>query len=339
MTPLPEEVVAGAYLYPHHGPGGGYGQLGRFLPGRALFSRDMPFARAPEGSLGWQIMKKLFDARILWAARRARILHFLYAENHLRLTYALARRVCPRARTLATVHLPLDYYSREKSKAALRRLDGLIALTRAFLKELRTELPEVRSWFVPHGIDYRPARRDPEALARQSRVTVAVIGHNYRDWDTLEAIVDRARTQHPGWHFELVGVVGFNGEALRDRPNCTVHPRLDEAAYFRLMNASHVLLLPLTFATANNTLLEAYAAGLPAVCTDVPGLDDYAVSTLQRFRDEEQALHLLEEAASRSVEGHRSIRDRTHEEGKRFSWERIAAEVTSVYEELLQDEG
>jgi hypothetical protein len=75
--------------------------------------------------------------------------------------------------------------------------------------------------------------------------------------------------------------------------------------------------------------------GTPTLCSDLPAIHDYAVSTTRVFQSPEEALTTLEERARWTPEQESSAREITRCEGHRFDWKNIAVEVRGVYRELL----
>ncbi len=322
------------HVFAHHSRLGGSGVLCDYLKGVEMRADDWPWGAAPEGSRRWKAGRRIFDLGILARANAYRLIHFIHAEFHPRTTFHLLRRLAPRTRLLATIHLPLDYYSLENTLRAYRELHGIIALARWQVEQVQSLLPEVKAWWVPCGFDmdheFRPAAVPDDGVFR-----VVTIGSNYRDWPMTEAILDQAAARHPAWRFHLVGLPARRRESYAARPNVVIEPRLDEAAYFALIARCRTLLLPLNFATNNTAVLEAYSVGTPTLCSDLPAIHDYAVSTTRTFRDAESALASLVERAAWSPAQRAQARAVTREEGRKFDWRNVARMVSTVYRELL----
>ena len=329
-----KDVLMIRHIFPHHSSLGGSGVLCDYLPGVEMRATDWPWGKAPEGSRLWRLGSRIFDVGILARAPFYRLIHFVHAEFHPRMTFRLLRRTAPRTRLLGTIHLPLDYYSLENTLRAYGHLHGIIALARWQVDQVRQLLPGVRAWWVPCGFDmdhrFRPAPCDPDGVFR-----IVTIGSNYRDWPLTEAILDQAAHRHPAWRFHLLGLPARQREAYSRRPNVVIEPRLDEAAYFALIARCQTLLLPLNFATNNTAVLEAYSVGTPTLCSDLPAIHDYAVRTTRTFRSAEEALAVLAERAAWGLDQWRAARAETREDGRRFDWRNVARQVSTVYEEML----
>ena len=327
-------LLIASHIYPHHSPTSGYGQLCGYLPGRKLLSTDELFGDAGEGSLRWRINQRLFDLRILRESRQAKLLHVLYAENHPSPLFPAIRRLNPAIKMVGTFHLPLGYRSMKKSLAMLDHFDGIVALTAAHAEEIRRALPGKKVWFIPHGRTFDRVQVDSCASARNPFFDIVTVGSNYRDWMCYGQILKLARPHFPRWRFHLVGGGERGVYWFGKDPDVITHPRLTEEEYFNLLNSARALLLPLKFASANNALLEAHSVGLPAVCTDLPGVRDYSVGTTRFFTDAAGAVSQLEQLAALEDASTSVLRTRTREEGRRFEWQAISRQVENAYREI-----
>ena len=345
-TPMPEtsvdkapsELLVASHIYSHHSPTSGYGQLCQYLPGRKLLSTDVPSNTATEGTLSWRINRRLFDLRVLRESRHAHLLHVLYAENHPSLLFSAIRRLNPAIKLVGTFHLPLGYRSMKKSLAMLKYFDGIIALTAAHAEEIRQALPGKKVWFIPHGRTFDHPYIDLEAPVRSPAFDIITVGSNYRDWMCYGQILKLARPHFPHWRFHLVGGGERGVYWFGKDPDVITHPRMTEEEYFRLLNSARALLLPLKFASANNALLEAHSVGLPAVCTDLPGIHDYSVSTTRFFKDAKGAVIQLEQLAALDEAATKSLRTEIRKETRRFDWRNISREISGIYREFVQKE-
>lgn len=331
---LLKDVLMIRHIFPHHSKLGGSGVLCDFLPGVEMRATDWPWGKEPEGSRLWRLGSRIFDLGILARAPFCRLVHFIHAEFHPRTTFRLLRRTAPRTRLLGTIHLPLDYYSLEHTLRAYGHLHGIIALARWQVDQVRQLLPHVRAWWVPCGFDMDHAFR-PRAAAADGVFRVVTIGSNYRDWPLTEGILDLAAQQHPAWRFHMVGLPAKQREIYGRRPNVVIEPRLAEPDYFALIARCQTLLLPLNFATNNTAVLEAYSVGTPTLCSDLPAIHDYAVSTTRMFRSAPEALAVLEERAGWTAAQWDAVRAETSGDGRRFHWRNVARQVCQVYQELL----
>lgn len=71
-------------------------------------------------------------------------------------------------------------------------------------------------------------------------------------------------------------------------PQVTIHRFISNEQLLYLYNNSRLLFLPLKDSTANNSLLEALACGVPVVATDLPGIKDYTNSCIAHYYKNER---------------------------------------------------
>ena len=96
------------------------------------------------------------------------------------------------------------------------------------------------------------------------------------------------------------------------------------------------MLLPVTDATANNSLLEGLACGVPVVATDVGGIRDYLAEDcgfLVAPGDTSGYVDCLLSVLS-SPEKRALMSKAARSRGERFSWANVAAMMAGVYAEL-----
>jgi len=100
-----------------------------------------------------------------------------------------------------------------------------------------------------------------------------------------------------------------------------------------LYRKSDVLLLPITDCTANNTLLEAMACGLPVVTNDVGGIRDYASDRFALFTGPGDA-DLMADQLIQLLDND-SLRDKMSREAREkalhYDWRIIANQTKEIY--------
>lgn len=333
---LLQNILMIRHVYAHHSKLGGSGVLCDYLPGVEMAATEWPWGAAPEGSRRWKVGRRLFDLGIMAKAKHYRLVHFIHAEFHPRFTFKTLRKLAPTTRLLGTIHLPIDYYSQENSIAAYSHLHGIIALAKWQVDQVQELLPHVRARWVPCGFDMaHPFRGQPPEMP--DTFNVITIGSNYRDWNIQENILDLAQVRHPEWRFHMVGLPARQKQLYATRPNVVIHARLSDMSYLSLIESCHTLLLPLTFATNNTAVLEAYSVGTPTLASNFPAIHDYAISTTRTFDKAEEAMAVLEDRSTWSREEWRAARKATRDEGRRFDWRNIAVDALNVYKELLHE--
>jgi glycosyltransferase involved in cell wall biosynthesis len=160
-----------------------------------------------------------------------------------------------------------------------------------------------------------------------------VVGSNYRDFDLLTEIIQNSPDKIS---FDVIGVGLETRERFADFQNVTVHKKLSIEEYGRVLRSAFIMLLPLSYATANNALLEAYNYGLPAFCSDIPGITDYAIDGTFFFRSSEEFWKLFKELSARSPDEYHFLASKIFEEGKtRFDWIHLSKMLFPLYKSKL----
>jgi glycosyltransferase involved in cell wall biosynthesis len=329
------EVLMIRHIWPHHTALGGSGVICDYIDAPVLCANDWPGGNAPHGSWRWNLGRRFFDSLILLQARRYGLVHFIHAENHPRLAFRLAKKIAPSTKLLGTIHLPLDYYSLENSLAAFSQLDGMISLARWQVDQVRELLPGMPVWWVPCGFRMDHPFRNQPTMDFEAAFNVCVAGSNYRDWQMLSSVLDRAQEDYPSWCFHVLGMPAGKRQDFEKRPNVALYPRLDDPDYFRLLGSCDTVFLPLTFATNNTVVLESYSVGTPTLCSDLPAIHDYAVRSTGTFKTAEQAVEMLALRSQWTDSELAEKRVNTYEEGQRFHWREVAKMVSSVYRKML----
>jgi len=117
---------------------------------------------------------------------------------------------------------------------------------------------------VLHGIDTDFFTPRTEAR-REGPFRCVTAGHWLRDWTAVRAVA----VALPDVEFH---VVTDRDTGLAGLANVRTHRNVDDATLRSIYQQSDALFLPLVQSTANNTLLEGIACGLPAVSTDLPSV-------------------------------------------------------------------
>jgi glycosyltransferase involved in cell wall biosynthesis len=176
--------------------------------------------------------------------------------------------------------------------------------------------------------------KPPEVGGQNDRCRCLFVGTHLRDFDVLVEAIKMLRTKN----IEFIVVTAKSEQArFTGFDNVTLLNGVDDNHLLRLYQTCDVLALPVTDATANNTLLEAMACGLPVIATDLPAVRDYTDQSCailcgkgdaQSFAD--GLIHLCEDGADRS-----RMSKACRERALSYSWERIAEQVLQLYERVL----
>ena len=147
-----------------------------------------------------------------------------------------------------------------------------VLMSRVQMRPFEARFKE-RISFIPHGVWCSRVRRP--LLQNNASTRFLVIGNSYRDYELLKQVCMHFLTACPEVTFHFVGLDRAKLTSLALMPNVTVHPRLASDDYYRLMASCELIFLPLTYASANNALLQGLAMGIPVICNSVEGVVDY----------------------------------------------------------------
>jgi glycosyltransferase involved in cell wall biosynthesis len=123
---------------------------------------------------------------------------------------------------------------------------------------------------------------------------------------------------------------------LEQRARVFHHRSVDDATLLALYQRADALLLPLIGSTANNSLLEGAACGLPAITTDLPAVRAYLPGAQGLFSAPgdhaalADAVLLLQRDADLRAAQSRAARARAEQ----LAWPLVARHVQRVYDRV-----
>jgi glycosyltransferase involved in cell wall biosynthesis len=335
-------LIAGLHLS-NLSENAGFEQVAKFLPFDYVDAGWLPFQDAPFGTLKKRINLTLYELYLKRKIRQYKLVHYIFPELHLTFSQPTNRNII----SVGTVHLPLDWlapnargitwrkeYTRESRKKAFMRFDALVTVTRDNVASLKEHFPDADVRFIPHGVHDNSGYLTKKN-SRQD-LQIITVGSNFRDFDLLENVVRHAQQNNKKWKFHLVGALKLAGR-FKPYPAMTVHPYLLESEYLRMLSDCDVHLLPLTFATANNAILEAHSVGTPSLASELNSVKDYALSTTMLFTDLDGLITRLNELDGMSVEELNELKERTIRETPAFFWTNIASAFETYYQQLLRN--
>jgi glycosyltransferase involved in cell wall biosynthesis len=335
--------------FPHHGKYAGYKMLVQYAGDKHILDPSFfhhllaPFPDA------W--LSRLVAFHPNWYTRRAfaveneialkiitqerRLFHFLYGEHSFRWSGRVNHILGHRHRLVATYHqLPEFFYQRRSQFSYLPKIDAVILVgsnQRDFFDQI---LGPERVHVIPHGINTRVFVPNPDPSPTTRPIQCLTVGSNYRDFDVqIQVIENINRSVWRGVEFVMIGGAKHR-EQFKDIEHVTYLSGISDEELVQWYQASDILLLPLTDATACNALLEGMSCGLPVVVTDVGGVRDYADETCAALvppNDSqtmtEHLLTLLEDADCR----HRMGQAARRKAEDQLDWQHVARRVQQVY--------
>lgn len=286
-----ERFLVVGFKFAHHNRESGYDEVKNYFDSNVEYidltrifnlrnHKGSVYLRALGAFLG--LLCELWIALI---AHRYRVVHFLYAENLSFLATIFIRKVLG-VHVLLSHHLdPLQWPDNALTPAFLWRRSVQyatlnICLTDAHAARFSSIYENAKVTVIPHGMhpSRKPALADLRKRFKSRKIIVS--GSNYRDFQLLKELGFLLKKM--GFSVECVGVPKEVKEQLIRSEGIVVHNRLSEAEYFNLLNECVFMCLPITYATANNALLESFSAGLPCILSrDASHGIDYILEDLK----------------------------------------------------------
>lgn len=215
---------------------------------------------------------------------------------------------------LATSDQDLELFRRVSDRVRLVRigvdLDRWLALARA---------PVPGSWITVGRVDVH------KGLGHLLRVLAVVRDRDPRPF--------RARIVGPEVVDGLVARLVAERDQLGLADRVAFEGRLDDAALVDAVRTAELGLWPAEYESFGISVVEAMAAGVPAVLNDIAAFRYFhapAAGELTRFAEPEVAAAAVLRArdAGRDGEGAREV-------ARRYGWDRVVVEVERVYEEVV----
>jgi glycosyltransferase involved in cell wall biosynthesis len=270
-------LLYSGFRWSHHDELSGYHHV---VPSQRDYvdGNKLPGGGSPFRSLANRLNLFLIDIATCIRGLRHDVVFMFYPEQTVYFSPLFLKWF--KVKIVYAVHLKDDYWFQPGSSMSLRIkkwqmrfVDHFIVLSRDQLISWESRFPGKVS-FIPHGA-WCP--QDGESPA-QFRPWIGIVGDNYRDYDLMREVILHFDRACPEVVFHLIGVDKTKLQFPPDQRNVIVHGRLNTEAYRRKLSECSLIYLPLTFATANNALLEGLSSGTPVACNEVGGIRDYLFS-------------------------------------------------------------
>lgn len=263
---------------------------------------------------------------------RADIIHFLDGEHSAQFLPRLCklpRKIRPKM--VVTYHQPVEVLDLVIRKDNIARLDCITVVSPEQEAFFRTLTQDDKIHLILHGIDtnyFKPANR----TTNDGKFKCIAAGHNYRDYSTVRDVAATlSRERNIEFH-----IVSPRPTGLEDLPNVVLYKGIDDAQLLNLYQQSDLLFLPLLKATANNTLLEGAACGLPVLSTSLPSVKTYLPgneAVLVKDNDpQEFAEAILHLAANPQLR--KTMSTCARKRAEELDWRNISPQYEEIYSKL-----
>lgn len=338
----------------HHTPSGGYDKLADYLPGEKvmtgknflqnssfllkLWNYLIPSSR----SVNHYTPKDLYS-EIKAYSKIVRggvdIIHALYAEDQLNFLLKLRKKLD--CKLIGTFHMPFEseYVQRAISRNHyynFKKLDAAIVVSQSMVDDISKWIREDKVFVVHHGIDTKTFRPGFSEQRPQTSLKLLSVGHHGRDWQTILEIVKILMTESDRIVYNIV-VPSTKRYQFVDLNNVYIHSEVSEKTLINLYQEADVLLLPVHFGTANNTILESLACGTPVISSRVGGIPEYVDDDsgwLFERGDAEGIAYLIKRLID-NPSLHLSKRDEARKKALSFEWSIIARKIQKIYSTIV----
>jgi glycosyltransferase involved in cell wall biosynthesis len=275
-------------------------------------------------------------AREMLSRIRRTVYHVLYGDDTYR--YLGAMRKLRRHPLVVSYHLPPAILDQALSHTQhIGQADAIIVVGTNQVPYFESLCGGRRVHYVPHGVDTEVfSPRDPSERPETDARHVLFVGKHRRDFVTLGGVIEKMQQIAPEVTFVLV-TNSDAGRPLARLGNVTLRERVAERELVELYRDAAVLIQPMEESTANNSILEALACGLPVVATDIGGVRDYVGSggaaMLTRPGSVDEMVEAIVEV-TRDPDTRSRMSTDARREAARFSWPRVASQLSGIYESL-----
>ena len=326
-----QRLLFSGFGWDHHDENAGYHHVVAaaedYVDGGKLWG-----SRGALGSLPRKINFLLIDLMTILRSFRYSAVLVFYPEQTGFLSAPLLKLFGKRV--VYTLHLGEDYWFHRNNSVFLRLkrfnlrfVSRFIVLTEqqklVFGKHLRAPIKA-----IPHGMRLHSPDCEPAAAPAVGE-QICVIGDTYRDYALLARIIVAINQRFPAMSIHLIGMKYDKLNGAQHSRNVVCHPRLSRQAYQDVLSNSRLLVLPLTFSTANNALLEGLACGIPVVTNDVVGVLEYLPGPEYVFSSVDHLCALIGQRLAQSAPERIAEADRLRGYvAHRYAWDTVQRQVT-----------
>ncbi len=331
----------------HHSAHSGYDQIVKYVPSESLSSTGRKIIekilnRIPEKKLrrwtwvgGWyknESLAKEIQIALNLPFRKA-IYHYLYGEDDFHWGGDLPCR--SGSKLVVTFHQPPDVFDEViKDKSYVTKADAIIVCGTNQVAHLEKITGRKNVYFVPHGVD--TSFFSPLKVRRKvDRFNTISVGWWLRDVDMIRRIIEKANERSLDIEFNIVTFPQYfdHYKGLR---NVNLFSGIPDDELRRKYQEADALLLPMKDCTANNSILEAMACGVPVLTSDNGGIRDYVdegSACLAKAADDGYLFDALIELTRDPLKKER-MGTAARQKALEFDWKNVAKKMMETYEKI-----
>lgn len=259
---------------------------------------------------------------------RRHVCHFLYGENSV---YHIRKSRNPRKKIFVTFHQPhVVHQEFIRTREPLKSIDGIVVVGTNQIPFFEQCVDQSKIFFVPHGVDTEFFR--PDALISKDPNKILFVGNWLRDFDTLVNVSKILAKKTPHVMIDVV-TLERNKPLFEGCTNITFHSGIPEVDLLRKYQEAMLVIVPMKDCTANNSVLEGMACGLPIVTTDIGGIRDYVDERCAMLCTPADAEGMTEAVLRLLADGEvmRKMGKESREKSKNFSWQNVSKTLMNAY--------
>jgi glycosyltransferase involved in cell wall biosynthesis len=330
----------------HHTASGGYDRLAAAVGATVITRKQIPglFGRVAN-KVWWHLTNKYYltaDYQIGdWLAeihalttsffKPPDVIHVLYSKQASLLLKWRKMLRCP---LIVTFHGPAERFNTSKGLG----IDIAVVVAASQIEIMQRFMAPHKIAYIPHGIDTDRFRPDDQMLD-PDKMRILIVGEHMRDWLVIHRTIDEVNHRALDIEFHVVTSERYF-PYLNGCANVTYHSQISETELINLYRQSDVLFLPVTNATANNSILEALACGTPVISTRVGGMPDYVNDEsgwLLPIGDIIGHVNLIE-LLHDNRELARGRRQAARNQALKFDWRRVAEQMVALYSDAVRSQ-
>ena len=269
-----------------------------------------------------------------WMLSKQEVFHFIYGENSYQYLAKL-KKIKHGHRIVCTYHTPPEKFKTiVQNTSALHDIDAAIVVSR-FQKDYFIDvLGHNNVWFVPHGIDLDFFRPAPRTQPEDGLLNCLFVGSHLRDIETFKQVVDILEHKDQTVLFHILTNTE-NTLQFQKNTNVRLYSKISDQELLNLYQTADLLTLPLIDSTANNSILEAMACGLPIITTDLPGTRDYLSDDCALFVSPGDAAGMIGNIQQLKDKKYRQqLSEKSRQHAQSFGWNIVADTLMACYRQI-----
>ncbi len=308
-----------------HSVFGGYDWIAKYPGSTYISSSDVLFAKPKHR---W-INRLLLDLKTRLMMKDFDVVHYFYGDLSIYYPFMIKHN----CKIVTTIHLNEQVPYRYDIYKSLKTCDAVVTLSTYQAKYFKDKYG-LNTIFIPHGFN-KPSwvlKNCTDKLGRtvdDGKVNVICIGKQYRDNDLLVRVVTKYANEKICFH--IVGNKSVH-EKLENLDYVYLYNFLDDDEYYSLLKRMDYSFMPLTFATANNTLLESQALGVTSILPKITGIEDYASSENMYYEKVADLDFIFTQLTKKSKN------EDLIAYSKKFEWSNIYLQLEELYKTLCNGE-